>query len=210
MPADKKRDIVNIIKNINNDPVVRAHEKRINNLPPETQAKLNELSQKDPKELQFCVIKRKRAYPQKGDVFVFSIQEAVYFYGKVLNNHINLQGDDLLLVALFKSKTRSPDLAALDEIGTDLLLPPWVVGQEYWTRGYFFNVGLNDPSPLPYTYGFYHSMRRCFVDEYDNNLDYVPDYYTARGVATDTGVSYAVQREVIIDPSLLKFDARGK
>ena len=48
--------------------------------------KIDKLKEINPKEFQLRVIKRKRIRPQEGDVFVLSLREGMYFYGKVLKS----------------------------------------------------------------------------------------------------------------------------
>ena len=106
---------------------------------------------------------------------------------------------------LFKSKTNS-----LDEINfvpdyNNLLLPPFVATRLYWTKGFFYNVGHLDEVNYNISYAFYDVYWNITVDEYDQKINYVPDYLSVSGVMTDIGVAYEVNKELIINKDLLKF-----
>ena len=52
---------------------------------------------------QLQVIKRKKIYPEIGDIFTINPKDNIYFKGIVINNHIdNMNGEDLLLILIFK------------------------------------------------------------------------------------------------------------
>ena len=91
------------LKNINNNIISNRWKERCEKLPDEIKEKLNELDNSDVSDYQLQVIKRKRVYPEIGDIFKVNPRDDIYFYGVVLNNHIhNINGDDLLLVLIFK------------------------------------------------------------------------------------------------------------
>ena len=58
-----------------------------------------------------------------------------------MNNHINnINGDDLLVVMIFCNEAEIQECIQKGIKAEDLLIPPQIVGKEYWTRGYFYNV----------------------------------------------------------------------
>lgn len=120
------------LKNMNNNIISNRWKERCEKLPNEVKEKLKELDNSDVSEYQLQVIKRKRIYPEIGDIFKVNPKEGIYFYGVVLNNHIqNINGDDLLLVLIF---TQNVDIKGSISNGVkedDLLLPPQIVGKEY-------------------------------------------------------------------------------
>ena len=157
------------------------------------------------KSFQLLKIKKSYIFPEKGDVFVFQPKENIYFYGLVINAHLNnLQGNDLYVVALFKIKSQRIDFASFELDYDTLMIAPLMLSRVYWTKGLFFNVGhIDDLGKIP-SYGFYRvAYIHHFWNEYDEPLDERPDYLSV-GSATDIGVGYKVNRELIIDKSLLE------
>ncbi|MCM1529706.1 MAG: Imm26 family immunity protein [Alistipes sp.] len=155
---------------------------------------------------QLRVIKRTRKYPQKGDVFVFSPRDEVYFYGIVANSDVtNHNGDGMYVVMLFKNKTKSLDNISFVPDFHNLITNPLIVTRLYWTKGYFYNVMHIDELKVNITYGFYHTGWDEITDEYDNKLENEPQYIGISGVSTDVGVAYDINTELIIHPEFLQF-----
>ena len=122
-------------------------------------------------EYQLQVIKRKRIYPEIGDIFRICPRENIEYFGIVVNNHVNSKNEDLLI-------------------------DPEIVGKEYWTRGYFFNVGHTEICEN--NYGFY-SIGKCrFFDEYGDDIHEEPNLLGTYGVATISGIAYRINQELII------------
>lgn len=87
------------IDDLNNNILSNRWKERYDKLSDEIKEKLNELDNSNISDYQLQVIKRKRLYPEIGDIFKVNPRDDIYFYGVVLNNHIhNINGDDLLLV----------------------------------------------------------------------------------------------------------------
>jgi hypothetical protein len=94
------------------------------------------------KEYQLQVIKRKRAYPEIGDIFQIRPRENIEYYGIVVNNHVNNNnGDDLIVIFIFKSGIDIEQSVRNGVKKEELLIDPEIVSKIYWTRGYFYNVG---------------------------------------------------------------------
>lgn len=98
----------------------------------------------------------------------------LFYYGLVVNNHIN------------------------NINGEELLIPPQIVGKEYWTRGYFYNVEHYNEKVNIDSCGFYSIGKRQFVDEYGNEITNEPELLGMYGVATITGIARKINRELII------------
>ena len=91
------------LKNINDNIISRRWKERYATLSEETKEKLSAFKKMNPSEYQLQVIKRKRIYPEIGDIFELKTRHNVVIKGIVVNNHINnINGDDLLLVLIFK------------------------------------------------------------------------------------------------------------
>lgn len=147
------------------------------------------------------MIKCSRAYPEIGDIFKINPTADLELFGIVLNNHVsNINGDDLLLVLIFKQNIDISKSLADGVSEDDLLIPPQTVGQEYWSRGYFFTVGKYD-KPLDIAdRGFYSVGKGRFFDEFGNELalEKQPRLLGTFGVATITGVAKKIRQELII------------
>ena len=77
-----------------------------------------------------------------GDIFKICPRENIECYGIVVNNHVNNKnGDDFIVIFVFKSDVDIEQSVKKGIRKEDLLIDPEIVGKEYWTRGYFFNVG---------------------------------------------------------------------
>lgn len=126
-------------------------------------------------------------------------------YGLVINAHIkNSYGDAMNIVAIFKLKTHEFNIDEFTADYSKLMLFPIMVARNYWTSGFFYNVGqIDDLGNVP-SYGFYHHYRvHKFWNEYGEKINEQPDYL-ASGATTIIGVGYKVNKEIIIDKSLLK------
>lgn len=176
-----------------------------------TKRKLDELKsdlvQGRNNNFQLLKIRRSYKYPEKGDIFVFQPRKNIFFHGLVLNAHINnLQGEDMYVVALFRSKSKSVNDFSFILDYSELLLAPLMVDRIYWTKGLFYNVGHIDNLGTPPSYGFYKIARtKPFWNEFDEPLEQRPEYLST-GAQTSIGVGYKVNKEIIIDDSLLRFE----
>lgn len=187
------------LKNINNNIISNRWKERCEKLPDEIKEKLNELDNSDVSDYQLQVIKRKRVYPEIGDIFKVNPRDDIYFYGVVLNNHIhNINGDDLLLVLIFKQNVDIKGSISNGVKEDDLLLPPQIVGKEYWTRGYFYNVEHYDEILNVKDYGFYSIGKGKFFDVYGKELANQPKLLGTYGVATISGIARKINQELII------------
>ena len=167
---------------------------------------------------QLKTIKRKRKiYPQKGDIFILNPKENLYFYGVVVNSEVKMRGfeEDLYVVMIF----RKPSKILLEEnfnieknkkifesflhIDFDnLLIPPEIVSRAYWTLGYFYNIGMSINVLENLDYGFYDILPNKFLNEYEEEMDHEPKLLGVFGCATTIGVGHKIAEEIIIDDSL--------
>lgn len=182
---------------------------RYNSLDYLTQKKIDKLSDAfdrgEREKYQLIKIKRSYNYPEKGDVFILQPRKDLYLYGLVINAHIkNSYGDAMNIVAIFKLKTHEFNIDEFTADYSKLMLFPIMVARNYWTSGFFYNVGqIDDLGNVP-SYGFYHHYRvHKFWNEYGEKINEQPDYL-ASGATTIIGVGYKVNKEIIIDKSLLK------
>ena len=140
----------------NNNPLAQREEERFNLLDDEKKEKLKILEELDLKEYQLKVIKRKRVKPQKGDLFVVSPKENMYFWGVIINSDVKVcEEDGFMVVFILKDRAESSADTSIPNSVTNLLIEPAIVGKWYWNKGYFYNVGISIEIPDNVDYGFY-------------------------------------------------------
>ena len=182
----------------------RKWKKRYEEQSAEVQKKLDELGEKNWKDYQLKTIKRKRAYPEIGDVFFVEPVEGKYFWGVVVNNHIyNIDGDDLLVIMIFRERVYGKEYNNLKIDTKNLLIDPCIVGKEYWTRGLFYTITNINLESIKLNYGFYNIFKGKYFDELGKELKCVPDLVGIDGVCTISGIAYKINTELIIDETLL-------
>lgn len=187
------------LKNINNNIIANRWKQRYAEQPIDIREKLDKLSEAKIEEYQLQVVKRRRIYPQIGDLFKVNPKADIILYGVVINNHINnINGEDLLLVLIFKEKVNIKKILCDGVKNEHLMIPPQIVGKEYWTRGYFYNIDYVDNANKVKEYGFYSVGKGKFFDEYGNELAYEPQLLGIYGVATISGVAKKINQELII------------
>ena len=188
------------LKDINNNILANRRKARYETLSDEVKAKLDSLDKAEIADFQLQVIKRKRAYPQIGDIFEINPRDQIFYYGIVVNNHINnINGDDLLLILIFQKDVNILESVANGVKNEDLLLPPQIVGKEYWTRGYFYTIDHYEKDIHLDDYGFYDLFDSKFFDEYGNEIATEPKLLGTYGVCTISGIANKMNQEMIIN-----------
>ena len=155
---------------------------------------------------QLRYIKKSNKKPQKGDLFVFSPRDGVFFGGCVANTVLwENESSDKIVVMLFRDKTDDYRNFKFEPHVENLLTSPAIVSKLYWTKGMFYNIGHTENLDLN-NYGFYDYMELKhegrYLDEFGNVLADKPQYTGLWGVYTDTGIAHDVNKELIIDDSL--------
>lgn len=195
------------IEEMNNNPLSRRRKERYQALPKDIKKKLEELDKQDPREYQLKVIKRKRLTPKKGDIFLVSPRESLYFYGLVMKGGVkNINGEGLSTVMIFRDKATSVEDSNFTPNFNNLLIPPAMVGREYWTRGYFYNIGHTEESFKHISYGFYDIYTGKYCNEYEQEIPEPEDLRSVGvyGVSTIIGIASEINQELIMDSSLLE------
>lgn len=164
----------------------------------EVREKLDRLSEQDPKEYQVKILKRKRTIPQKGDVFVVSPREGMYYCGVVINAGDEISDTYSAVVFILDKEYENMDIDVKDLELENLLYYPEIVDKGYWSRGYFYNIGKQIEIPDDLDYGFYSIGKECYVDEYRNRISRCPKLLGIDGVATGIGVARKINRELIL------------
>lgn len=184
-------------RSINNNILANRWKEKYEQCSQDVKDKLDKLDDKLIKEYQLQVIKRKKVYPEIGDIFQIRPCENIELYGIVVNNHVNNKnGDDLIVIFIFKEGVDIDKSVKNGIKKEELLIAPEIVGKEYWSRGFFFNVGHTEIHID--NYGFYDIVDRVFYDEYENELKNEPYLLGTYGVATISGIAYVINQEMII------------
>ena len=187
------------LKNMNNNIIANRWKQKYAEQPIDIKEKLDKLDDARVEEYQLQVIKRKRIYPQVGDIFEVNPKNDIILHGVVINNHINnINGEDLLLIQIFREKEDIKKIICNGVKNEHLLIPPQIVGKEYWTRGYFYNVDYIENINKLDNYGFYIIGEGKFCDEYGYELIYEPQLLGIYGVATISGIARKINQELII------------
>lgn len=190
------------LKTMVDNPLTRRFEKRFKNQPPDIQKRLDELELYGADLLR---IKRKRIYPQRGDVFLVSTIEGLYFYGLVLNGDVRYIPDEggIISVIFFKNHTREKNMDNFKLDYDNIMTEPMIVVRNYWTSGYFYNVGRVELQPGEPDCGFYRGFHHMLLNDCGEELDHVPRYFGSYGLKSLVGVARVIQRELIVDSSIL-------
>ena len=184
----------------------------------EIKSKLNEGQRKaldslyDDSSLGFVVLKRTRREKKVGDVFVCSVQDGVYFYGKILNACVKHNKFDdyngCIVVCIYKENTDKKTLDDFKGNVDDLLVEPTIVYPQYWSKGYLETIGnvplTNEEENLDY--GFWDRKvlgdDGYFVKEDGTYLDHEPKHFSLMGITLYLGLYKKIKKALIIDPSL--------
>ncbi len=169
-----------------------------------------ELDKSDEIIFQLKRMKGTRKYPEVGTVFEIKPFEGLILQGVVINNHINnINGDDLILVCIFKEGLKALDCIKAGIGERDLLIKPEVVGKEYWTRGYFYNIDRYEEKINIEEYCFYSVGKDKFFDEYGKECE-KKEIVGVFGVSTIVGIGILVAQELIINGTLTVEDMLSK
>ena len=188
------------LSEMKSNPLANAWKIRFSNLPELKKEKINKLSNMLIPEYQLKVIKRTRKYPEIGDIFQINPKENIRYYGVVINNHINNHdGEDLILIIILNNDEKIEHKLSRTIVNKDLLIPPCIVGKEYWSHGFFFNVAHQSSEIKIESFGFYNIIDGFIYDEYDKyKYEKEPNIISMGGVYTISGIAYDINKEIII------------
>lgn len=183
-------------------------DKKVSSLSIEIQERLKKFEDKSSDEYQFKVISACKTKPISGDVFVFSLKQGTYFFGRVLEADIKSKISQFYnhknVVILFNQQTKDLSLGGFNIDYQTVLGTPMIVDDSYWKKGYFYTIG-NIPikhEEKVLDYGFYkiHPKGDFFCTSSGDLLDAEPQLLGLYAVATITGVAAEINRELIMNP----------
>lgn len=187
------------LKGINDNIISRRIKERYEKLSSETKEKLAQADSMKLADYQLKVIKKDRQYPEVGDVFELKASDGTMLQGVVLSNHINNNnGDELICVVIFHENIDAIKTLAKKIKRDSILLPPFILGKEYWTKGFFSTIGHFAGKMDFMEYGFYSIGKGKFFDEYGHELKKEPRLCGTYGVTTINGVAMEITKELII------------
>lgn len=193
------------------NPLLEEKQRRYSTLDADVIKQLDDFNELSIEDYQLKVIKRKRQEIKDGDVFILSPKEGIYFYGKVIKSNIKHKYETSFLhqqnlVFIFKCKTTEQNMDKFVADYNNLLIRPAIVNKNYWSRGYFFNVG-NEPvkeEEKNLDYGLvYMQLGSTTYHKEDGEQIEKPKILGIYGITTISGIADEIGRELIIDPSLL-------
>lgn len=192
------------------NPLAEQYKARFKNLPKETQVELEKFSELSLRDYQLKVIKRNRSVIEDGDVFILSPIDEIFFYGKVMKAKIVNENpflQDNYLVFIFKNRAYSKNMDEFCSDYNNLLISPIIVSKSYWNRGFFYTIG-NEPirdeeKTLDYGLLCIDAKVNYFCKEDGSRLEHIPKIMGLYGMSTNTGVAKKIQRELIIDKTLI-------
>ena len=114
-------------------------------------------------EIELVKMKPSRKKLRDGDIFVLQPKKDSYMFGKIIRAKLNMEnavgmnGGTIVHIykGIYNSYEEIPDLTS-----QKLLLPPQIIINNAWTRGFFMNVGNSEitDEDIPQSYGFYHDF----------------------------------------------------
>ncbi len=186
------------LKDINDNILSRRIKERYEKLSDETKEKLAQANSLTLADYQLRVIKKSRNYPEVGDIFELKASDGTILQGVVLSNHINNNnGEDLICVVIFHENIDIMEILE-KRIEDYIILPPFILGKEYWTKGFFNTIGHFSGIINFKEYGFYSVGKGKFFDEYGAELKNEPRICGTYGVTTINGVAMEITKELII------------
>jgi len=199
------------LKDMNDNPIANEWKKRYSSQPDEVKEKLDALKQMRPKDYQLRTIKKSKVAPSDGDIFVLSPRENIFFYGKVINAEINhIEKSPFIheksLVFIFNIKTTELNCDKFKADYENLLINPEIVDSSYWKKGLFYTVGneIITEAERKLDFGFYNIVNGKYCKENGIEIQHRPTILGTYGIATISGVAKIIEKEIIINPGILK------
>lgn len=196
---------------VKGDPIKERRDRINGNMTPEQKKAYELLYAND--DLGFIIQKRTRREKNVGDVFVCSVKEGVFYYGRVLkivdHKHSACQFyDDTILVCLYKDRTSKKTMENFIGGIERLMFAPKLISRAFWSNGYFETIG-NVPltaEEKKLDYGFWQekgmSNSGYFIKEDGSVMDHEPKFFNMMAVTTYWGFYRTICEQIILEPDL--------
>lgn len=181
---------------INYNIISENHKKRIAVLSNEKRNRYENYLKNESKE-NLLVLKKSSIIPEVGDIFILSLKDGEYYYGKVLESFKKNETNEQVIVISAKT-IREIDINNCNFDYENLLFTPKIVYDGYWKKGFFKKI-----ANIPLTteeknldYGFFkmHPLNEYgyFVNSIGEKLDHLPKYYSSYGVSNIYHIYFAI------------------
>ncbi|MCD8500415.1 MAG: immunity 26/phosphotriesterase HocA family protein [Bacillaceae bacterium] len=125
---------------------------------------------------------------QEGEVFIVEPMKDTFLFGKVIRTNIptnepTMSGGHLVYIY---QETSNPMEIPNDFDPTTLLMPPQIVDNQAWEKGYFQSVGIQQVTKdeRDVNYGFWDVVTKKFVNEEGTELNQTPKVYDDYGLTS--------------------------
>lgn len=150
-------------------------------------------------------MKPSRIKPKEGDIFIIQPQKSLYIYGKVIRS--NIPNKDPMLKGwnvIYIYKKFAKEIVILENLDPQkLLIPPQIVNNQGWLKGYFMNIGFSKVTEEDFIeYGFWDVLQKRFVNEEGTPLGYEPKIWTDYGLGSYGIIGHDVQEALKKEPNL--------
>ena len=134
------------------------------------------------------VLKKSRKKIIEGDIFTIQPFEGVFYYGKVIKTNL-ISSDDFIkgmsLIYIYNYKSTKKEEPV--KLGSyELLIPPIVVNNQPWIKGYFETLcnQLVSDNEKDVDYGFWDVMERIYVNLLGQPIKREPKYWSYFGLGS--------------------------
>lgn len=172
------------------------------------------LDEKPVERIKLKKIKPSSIKIKKGDVFVLNPIGNLYFYGIVLTADMPNEGMENLVLIFKDNTTEFGKWDFKQNFNVDnMLVEILFVNNDFWSEGYFYNIGINIEIPNSFDYGFIHLTEYTFgfissdekiTNEYFEPIDHKPKVVAEYLDYTPLTLGYRINTEIIIDQSYLE------
>lgn len=145
-------------------------------------------------------IKKSRVKPKQGDIFVVQPVINVFYYGKVIKTELESTNSFIKGMSLiYIYNKRSEEIVIPQSLHSiELLIPPIVVNNQPWIKGYFKMI-CNEPiskEEMNIDFGFWSIPKNQFLSLDGVVLDKEPKYWSYYGLGSYGVVGKEIQKAI--------------
>ncbi|WP_349408980.1 immunity 26/phosphotriesterase HocA family protein [Pseudalkalibacillus sp. SCS-8] len=164
-------------------------------------------------EIVLVKMKPSRKKLKDGNIFVLQPKKGLYMFGKVIRANLNMENDIGMnggtIVHIYKGVySNYKEIPYLSS--ENLLLPPQIIINNGWTRGFFMNVGNSEVTnkDIPESYGFYHDFWNKSYDIEGNELEEKPKVCGSLSISNYMVIQAMLNKLYEDDPTIFERDNR--